>query len=180
MLVKKENYLLELSRYIVLNPVRAGMVRSVRAWPWSSYRATTGQLKGSACLNVDWLLGAFGKRKSDAVKRYIIFVSDGKGQPSPWFMLRNQVYLGSEQFVEKIQSFLDDDRELSEVPASQRRPVPKALGDYEASSHDRNTAITNAYRGGGCTLKQIGNHFGLHYSTVSPHFSPGFRIQVHL
>jgi len=166
-LVEKESYLLELSRYIVLNPVRAGMVRSVRDWPWSSYRATIGQVKGSKCLNVDWLLGTFGKRKSDAVKRYKIFVSEGKGQPSPWLMLRNQVYLGSEQFVEKMQSLLNGDRELSEVPASQRRPVPKALGDYEASSHDRNTAITNAYRSGGYTLKEIGNHFGLHYSTVS-------------
>ena len=166
-LVEKENYLLELSRYIVLNPVRAGMVRSVRDWPWSSYRATVGQVKGSKCLNVDWLLGTFGKRKSDAVKRYKIFVSEGKGQPSPWLNLRNQVYLGSEQFVEKMQSLLNGDRELSEVPASQRRPVPKALGDYEASSHDRNTAITNAYRSGGYTLKEIGNHFGLHYSTVS-------------
>jgi len=37
-LVQKENYLLELSRYIVLNPVRAGMVRSAKEWPWSSYR----------------------------------------------------------------------------------------------------------------------------------------------
>jgi len=166
-LVEKENYLLELSRYIVLNPVRAGIVRSVRDWPWSSYRATIGQVKGSKCLNVDWLLGTFGKRKSNAVKRYKIFVSEGKGQPSPWLMLRNQVYLGSEQFVEKMQSLLEGDRELSEVPASQRRPVPKALGDYEASSHDRNTAITNAYRSGGYTLKEIGNHFGLHYSTVS-------------
>lgn len=166
-LVEKEAYLLELSRYIVLNPVRAGMVRSVRDWGWSSYRATIGQVKGSKCLNVDWLLGAFGKRKSEAVKRYKKFVSEGKDQPSPWLKLRNQIYLGSEQFVEKMKSYVDGNRELSEVPAAQRRPVPKALGDYEASSHDRNTAITNAYRSGGYTLKEIGNHFGLHYSTVS-------------
>jgi len=166
-LVEKEHYLLELSRYIVLNPVRAGMVRSVRDWRWSSYRATIGQVKGPKCLNVDWLLAAFGKRKSDAVKRYKIFVSEGKGQPSPWSMLRNQVYLGSEKFVEKMQSCIDGDRELSEVPASQRRPVPKTLEDYEASNHDRNTAITQAYQSGGYTLKEIGHHFGLHYSTVS-------------
>ena len=37
-LVQKDNYLLELSRYIVLNPVRAQMVRSAKDWPWSSYR----------------------------------------------------------------------------------------------------------------------------------------------
>ena len=39
-LVEKENYLLELARYIVLNPVRARMVRSAKEWPWSSYGAT--------------------------------------------------------------------------------------------------------------------------------------------
>ncbi|WP_259504797.1 REP-associated tyrosine transposase [Shewanella baltica] len=41
-LVDKNNYLVELARYIVLNPVRAGMVRSARDWPWSSYRAPRG------------------------------------------------------------------------------------------------------------------------------------------
>lgn len=44
-LVEKDSYLLELARYIVLNPVRAGMVRSAKDWPWSSYRATCGQIK---------------------------------------------------------------------------------------------------------------------------------------
>jgi REP element-mobilizing transposase RayT len=38
-LVEKETYLLELARYIVRNPVRAGMVRAAKDWPWSSYRA---------------------------------------------------------------------------------------------------------------------------------------------
>lgn len=42
-LVEKDSYLLELARYIVLNPVRAGMVRSAKDWAWSSYRATAGQ-----------------------------------------------------------------------------------------------------------------------------------------
>ena len=35
-LVDKDAYLLELARYIVLNPVRAGMVKRVQDWPWSS------------------------------------------------------------------------------------------------------------------------------------------------
>ena len=166
-LVEKESYLLELSRYIVLNPVRAGMVRSARDWRWSSYRATAGQLKGLGCLNVEWVLAAFGKKRSVAVERYKKFVSEGKGQASPWTLLRNQVYLGGEQFVEKMQSLIDGDKELSEVPSSQRRPVPKELGYYEASSPDRNSAISRAYRSGGYTLREIGDHFGLHYSTVS-------------
>jgi len=100
-LVEKESYLLELSRYIVLNPVRAGMVNSAKDWPWSSYRATAGQVKGPGYLNIDWMLAAFAKRKSVAIERYKKFVAQGKDQPSPWTLLRNQIYLGSEQFVDE-------------------------------------------------------------------------------
>jgi putative transposase len=125
-LVEKDSYLLELSRYIVLNPVRAGMVRAARDWPWSSYRATAGQSKAPACLVTDCLLGSFGRRKSTAIEGYKKFVSDGRGNTSPWSLLRNQVYLGSEGFVDKMQSLIDGDKDLSEIPASQRRPVPNS------------------------------------------------------
>lgn len=166
-LVEKESYLLELSRYIVLNPVRAGMVRSAKDWPWSSYRATVGQSSSPEFLHTDWLLAAFAKRKSTAIERYKAFVSEGKGQPSPWASLRNQIYLGTEQFVEKMKLLVDGEQELSEVPSSQRRPKPKALTEYETSSQDRNTAIYQAYRSGGYTLREIGVYFKLHYTSVS-------------
>jgi len=166
-LVEKESYLLELARYIVLNPVRAGMVRSARDWPWSSYRATAGQTKGIACLETDWILAAFAKRKKLAATKYRKFVSEGKGQLSPWESLRNQVFLGGDKFVEKMQSLINGGKKLSEVPSSQRRPRPKTLKQYVATSPDRNSAICAAYRSGGYTLKEIGDYFGLHYSTVS-------------
>ncbi|HID80875.1 MAG TPA: transposase [Chromatiales bacterium] len=164
-LVEKESYLLELACYIVLNPVRAGMARSARDWPWSSYRATAGQAKGVACLETDWILAAFAKRKKLATERYRKFVSEGKGQPSPLESVRNQVFLGGDKFVDKMQSLINGDKKLSEVPSSQRRP--KTLKQYEASSPDRNSAIYAAYRSGGYTLKEIGDYFGVHYSTVS-------------
>lgn len=53
-LVEKDSYLLELCRYIVLNPVRAAMVRSADEWPWSSYRATAGYERDLKALDVDW------------------------------------------------------------------------------------------------------------------------------
>jgi len=64
-------------------------------------------------------------------------------------------------------SLIERDKELSEVPTPQRRAKPKALEHYETVNPDRNTAISTAYRSGGYTLKQIGDYFGLHYSTVS-------------
>ena len=166
-LVEKEAYLLELSRYIVLNPVRANMVRAAKDWPWSSYRATVGQAEGVGYLQTEWLLAAFGKRKSSAIEKYKAFVAEGRGQPSPWTLLKNQVYLGGDEFVEKMQALVDDDKELSEIPSSQRRPIPKLLSEYDGSNDDRNVAINLAYQSGGYTQKQIGDYFGLHYSSVS-------------
>ena len=166
-LVEKQSYLLELSRYIVLNPVRAEMVRSAIGWPWSSYRATIGQCTAPYCLTTDWILAAFSNRKSRAIELYKKFVKEGRRQTSPWLELKNQIYLGSDTFIEKIQKHIVDRIDLSEIPASQKRPVLKTLQCYEQRYQTRNIAIINAYQSGGYTLKQIGNYFGLHYSTVS-------------
>ncbi len=76
-LVQKEAYLLELTRYIVLNPVRAGMVKKPEAWPWSSYRATVGLSKKMDFLCTDGLLSAFAEKRRKAAKahaRFVIFV----------------------------------------------------------------------------------------------------------
>src|ERR1041385_7972913 len=69
-LVQKDTYLLELAHYIVLNPVRAAMVRSAREWPWSSYRATAGEREKPEWLDIDWLLSAFGSRRGAAMQAY--------------------------------------------------------------------------------------------------------------
>jgi putative transposase len=60
-LVEKDAYLFELSRYVVLNPVRARMVRLAKHWPWSSYRATAGLALSPECLTTDWILGGFAE-----------------------------------------------------------------------------------------------------------------------
>jgi REP element-mobilizing transposase RayT len=166
-LVQKDSYLLELARYIVLNPVRAGMVRTPKDWPWSSYRATAGQTTAPAWLQTDWLLSTFGRRTSHAQARYRGFVAAGKHQPSPWGQLKNQIYLGSEAFVDKMQRRLTPDKDLSEVPAAQRRRAAKTLDHYARQHRDRDKAIQSAYASGGYGLKAIGEHFGLHYSRVS-------------
>ena len=60
-LVEKESYLLELCRYIVLNPVRVKGGVEMGAWKWSSYRATAGSALVPEFLSIDWLLEQFGK-----------------------------------------------------------------------------------------------------------------------
>ena len=66
-----------------------------------------------------------------------------------------------------MQALIDGDKELSEVPSSQRRPMPKTLEYYANTTDSRNEATVIAYAGGGYTMKEIGGYFGIHYTTVS-------------
>ncbi|MFT6099503.1 MAG: REP element-mobilizing transposase RayT [Arenicella sp.] len=165
--VEKESYLLELARYIVLNPVRAEMVRTAHEWPWSSYRATSGQISAFSWLNAHWLLTAFGATKSVGVAGYTRFVAQGKGQPSPLRELKNQVFLGSDDFIQKLDALIDGDKDLSEVPNIQRRGKPKKLKEYESMGGSNKLAMVLAFESGGYTMKEIADYFSVHYSTVS-------------
>lgn len=166
-LVQKESHLLELARYVVLNPVRAAMVRSARDWRWSSYRATAGLIEPPSWLHVDWLLARFDSHRQSAIRAYRRFVSEGRRQASPWEALRQQLYLGEEGFVESTQARIENTLVSVEVPAVQHRPTPHPLGSYEKDAPDREQAIIAAYRSGAYSMKAIGNHFGLHLSRIS-------------
>jgi hypothetical protein len=78
-LVEKEAHLLELSRYVVLNPVRAKMVESPKDWIWSSYRSMIGLESVPSFLTTDWVLGQFAKSRSKARAAYSRFVEDTRG-----------------------------------------------------------------------------------------------------
>ena len=166
-IVQKQTYLLELARYIVLNPVRAQMVRSAKDWSWSSYRATAGMADTPAWLKTDWILSSFSAKRAEAIERYRAFIAEGKNQPPLWVQLKNQIYLGTDAFVEKMQSKKPAKEDLSEIPLGQRRPMAKPLKHYTARGGDRDKAIILAYESGGYGMKEIGEHFGLHYSRVS-------------
>lgn len=166
-LVEKESYLLELTRYIVLNPVRAKMVDSVVSWPWSSYRAVVGKTNIPDYLNVDWVLSCFDSNKKKSIKRYIEFVDDGVSELSPLKKIKNQIFLGSDKFIESGLKLIDDAKDLSEVPRIQRRNTSKPIQYYADTSSDRNQAIVRAYNSGRYTMKEIGEFFCLGYSMVS-------------
>ncbi|GAB4356386.1 MAG: transposase [Gammaproteobacteria bacterium] len=166
-LVEKESYLLELSRYVVLNPVRAGMVKRPDQWPWSSYRAMVGQDQSPEWLQAEWILGQFGRQRSRARAKFREFVRAGRGAPTIWERLEGQVFLGSARFVERMQRKADDRRDLQEIPRAQRRRAAKPLEYYEKRFRDRKQAMAAAFETGDYTLKAIADHFGVHYSTVS-------------
>jgi len=165
-LVEKESYLLELARYVVLNPVRAGMVDDPQQWSWSSYAAMTGEKQAPPWLQTDWILGQFNRNRGQAVMGYVDFIRAGAGMPSVWERLRGQVYLGSDAFLQRIQA-LSDKTSIAEIPRTQRRPLAQPLTYYRESIADPNAAMSAAYATGDYTMRQIADAFGVHYSTVS-------------
>ena len=166
-LVEAESYLLELSRYIVLNPVRARMVRSAKDWPWSSYRATAGLSTAHPALTTDWILSGFSPIRKAAQSEYREFVQRGRGQPTPWESLKNQIYLGSESFVDDMQCRVSPTQSLQDIPKLQKQSMPKPLNYYREKFSDRAIAMARAYLSGHYTLTQVGEEFGVSYTTVS-------------
>jgi putative transposase len=165
-LVDRDSYLLELARYVVLNPVRAGMVKEPGAWPWSSYRSMIGERPAPAWLATDGLLAAFGSGRRDAVRAYIAFVAEGVGGESIWRHLKSQVFLGDEDFVARSLKRIGAQEDVN-IPRAQRRPPPPFLEEIERKHGQRNAAMVAAYATGGYSYQQIGAHFGVHFTTVA-------------
>lgn len=164
-LVDKDSYLLELARYVVLNPVRARMVGTPADWSWSSYRAMVGEAAVPAWLAVDGLLSLFSLKREEARARYRQFVAEGVGQPSVWLDLRQQIYLGDDAFVKRVQAKRSEVDEMN-VPKVQRRAPAPPLAEIAKRTASRNEAIVAAYATGAYSYRQIADHFGLHLVTI--------------
>ncbi len=162
-LVEKDAHLLELCRYVVLNPVRAKIVSHPRLWVWSSYRATVGETKAPGWLTTDWILSQFGQRGGPAQARYRTFVAEGRGGPAPWEQLTGQIYLGSEKFVAQHQP----NRVIRDIPRRQTQAQRPSLETLFERKGDLEKTIHQAYRQYGYRLADIADHLGVHAATVS-------------
>lgn len=165
-LVDRDAYLLEMTRYVVLNPVRAGMVKHPRDWPWSSYRATVGTVRAREWLATGALLARFAAKRAMAQERYRRFVAEGIGQESIWKDLKRQIYLGDERFIERMQAKLEGKGDDINIPRVQRRPPAPGLDVIQARHGDRNQAILTAYKTGEYSYQEIARFFGVHFTTV--------------
>ncbi len=74
-------HMLEVARYVVLNPKRAGLCRHPRQWRWSSYRATVGIDAAPAFLAIDDLLPLFGRTRASATRTFAAFVAAAAPTP---------------------------------------------------------------------------------------------------
>ena len=122
LLVEKENYLQELCRYVVLNPVRARLVKTAQDWPWSSYGRTVGLQPAPAWLDVPAVLQLFDVEGERARLSYQRFVEEGVGLASPWTDITGQIFLGSPAFRERMEELLSA-KPLANVPVEQTCPT---------------------------------------------------------
>ena len=166
-LVERDAYLLEVARYVLLNPVRAGMVAQAEDWCWSSHLSMLGRTSAPDWLECNWLLAQFARDTVQARHAWEDFVRAGVGLPSLWDELSQQIYLGSEDFIKEAQTAFAGSLEIEEIPRLQRRPPAKPLTHYADAIPDRNEAMRAAYATGDYTLAEIASFFGVHYSTVS-------------
>lgn len=162
-LVEKEAHLLELCRYVVLNPVRAKVVTHPQRWTWSSYRRTVGARPAPTWLTTDWILGQFGLRQREAQVRYRAFVEDGREGPRPWDKLKGQIYLGSEAFIADHQP----DRVIRDIPRRQTQATRPSLNALFQRRGDKVQQIAMAYRQYGYRLREIADWLGVHAVTIS-------------
>ncbi len=162
-LVEKESHLLELCRYVVLNPVGARLATHPRLWNWSSYRATAGEAPAPEWLTTDWILKQFGVRAGSARDRYRAFVSEKHRQRQPWDQLVGQIYLGTADFVARHQP----DRVIRDIPRRQTQAHRPSLQQLFDARGKQPQLVHKAYRRYGYRLNEIAAHLGVHPATIS-------------
>jgi len=167
--VEREPFLLDLCRYIVLNPLRLKAVKNISRYRWSSYRATAGEVQAPAWLKTDWVLSHFGRSSAVAQRKYAEFVDAGVSLPSPLTRVKSQVLLGSAAFVKKLKQRLLNKAENKRDKKTPRRPALNSLFPLKVRKDKslRNEAIKQAYQAYGYTMAAIADAAQIHFSTVS-------------
>jgi putative transposase len=177
-LVEADQYAAELSRYIHLNPVRAGIVDTPEKYLWSSYRCYIGQNKPQAWLKTEFILSSFGGKIAATKSLYREFVEEKlKGKyDSPLQATIASTLLGSQKFVEEISvRYLGEKQDERNVPAVKKlvhRPsideiLHKIKAELAGEKLERNIGIYCCQKYSGAKLQEIGEFFGMSDSAVS-------------
>ena len=177
-LVEADEYATELSRYLHLNPVRAGMISRPEEHQWSSYRYYIGQGEAPEWLKTDFLLDYFGGGSVQAKTGYRKFVEAllENEYDSPLKGVVASTVLGSPAFVAEVtERNLGehwDDRNLPAAKELMPRPtLNEIIAKVEAEAGDeklvRRISIYCCQKYSGAKLKEIGERFGISDAAVS-------------
>jgi hypothetical protein len=173
-LVDRDSYLLEVCRYVELNPVRARLVSTVENWPWSSYRGHVGLADSPDWLDTAgihaYLLGRDGGAAVEhcvAAVRYAELVASASDILLWENGLRQQIYLGDAEFVERMQALASPQRsQSSEVPRVQRSK-PLSLQQWLSKCDSREEALYRAHVESGLSMSAMAEELDLSVSRVS-------------
>ncbi len=170
-LVERESYLLEVNRYISLNPVRSGLVSDPAEYAWSSFPAMIGVQTAPGFLNREWILAQFDNSPDGAMRKYREFVYDGMAQ-NVLTEHANETILGSPRFKRNLQGILQNSMAIREIPRMQRYVSRPALQNIFTSGtkterNMRNAAIRKCVLDYGYSMKEVSQYLGLHYTTIS-------------
>jgi hypothetical protein len=170
LVIQRESYRMRAARYVVRNPVRAGLVDDAGAWSWSSYLATAGLEPVPRWLDRNWIRWAFKARSlAEAQRRYAEYVNEPTQSQRPVDL--NGVVLGTTQFARRLLQVRDatqTDRPAPRVIRRLFRPTLAQLFDAvpaSAASRDRVIYIARVEHGYG--LAEIARYLGLDRSTAS-------------
>lgn len=179
-LVERDAYAQELSRYIHLNPVRAGVVARPDDYPWSSYRYFTVKQPLPEWLSVDFILGYFGTSKKQVHATYRRFVEEiiGVSSDNPMEQVVASAFLGSDEFIQSVQEqYLDkttmDMRNIPTLRQIARKPTLEEVKDAvtsvvgETIGPSRGICLYVSQFHAGAMLNEIGDYYGMNGSAVS-------------
>jgi REP element-mobilizing transposase RayT len=179
-LVEKDSYGQELSRYIHLNPVRAGLVKNPLGYRWSSYQYFIGEQREPSWLTTGWILGYFGGSGGRVYRKYREFVEEGvtKRLENPLEKVVASTFLGGEEFIRKIwEERLGgkkiDRRNIPFMREALRGPVPGEIEGVAAKVIGEDhplywkICVYLSHQFSGRSLEEVGRHFGIKGAAVS-------------
>ena len=169
-LFEKEAFLLPICRHAALNPNRVGLAKKPESYVHSSYSALIGASHMPEMLYPDDVYRQLHKKLAQAPKVFRDYVETQEPFESPLNDRTAQVLLGTEAFVERMQSLLQNTAKAKQAPklAGRRKSLRVMFrGMHQMTRQERNHRITLAHVDYGYTLAEIGQHLGLHYTTVS-------------
>ena len=188
-LIDKDVYLLQLSRYVHMNPVRAKIVEEPEHYKWGSYPSYIGKEKEYEWVEYSWILSNYGNDRESAKKRYREYIEESLNTDieNPAKNPYGQIILGDDKFIEKIRNRLKGksiSKEIAERKRILKSPSPediiKKVADVFGVDRDvindknirnnvaRKAAVYLVHRYSGISNEEAGKIFGgIHYSAVS-------------
>jgi putative transposase len=166
-LMQRDGYFLEACRYVVLNPVRAGLVKNPEDWMWSSYASTAGLVPRLKLLTTALILGP---QPASEWKAYRAFVAAGLPENDFTRAIRSDApVIGSDAFLAAYRDLIEqaDSTEVVRRVRTIGRPPLAELFNHVHDRGTRNVRIREARERYLYRLSEIASHLSLHYASVS-------------